>query len=202
MRSNNNGFTLLELMLSIGMISVIVLITMGVMRLGYRSVDKGEEKIQSIERIRHSLYIMDSQIQSMFPLRSEKDGERTYYFKGEREFMQFATNYSIWKGMQGYVIVSYMAKDENGKKSIYASEKIIGTDNEKDVRLLTGIDSIYFEYFERDILEEEGKWVGKWTDNTKFPEKVRVHIAYGGMEVSMIMPLRARPVEEKEDGSN
>jgi len=199
---SNRGFTLLELMLSMAMISIIVVITMGVMRLGHRSVDRGEEKMQAIDRIRHSINIMDSQIQSIFPLKLEEDGEDAYYFKGKRESMQFASNYSIWKGIQGYVLVSYNVIEEDRKKSIYASEKLIGTENGRDVRLLAGIESIYFEYFERDILKEKGRWVGEWTDNTKFPEKVRIHISYGGRELSMIMPLRARPVEEKADGGN
>src|SRR5512136_1554467 len=66
--SSRRGFTLLELMISITLIGIIAVIIAGAMRLGYRSVDAGERKIESLERMRVSLTLIDSQIQSEIPL--------------------------------------------------------------------------------------------------------------------------------------
>ena len=66
--NSRRGFTLLELIISITLLGIIVLVTVGAMRLGSRSVDSGEKRIASLERIKSSLNIIESQIQSEVPL--------------------------------------------------------------------------------------------------------------------------------------
>ncbi len=46
------------------------------MRLGYRSLDKGEKKAEALERFRVSLNLMDAQIQSGIPLKQQGTGRR------------------------------------------------------------------------------------------------------------------------------
>ncbi|OHE57200.1 MAG: hypothetical protein A2Z47_00455 [Thermodesulfovibrio sp. RBG_19FT_COMBO_42_12] len=188
------GFTLLELIISIGIVGIIILITAGAMRLGARSIASGEKKIESLERIRTSLNIIDSQIQSEIPLTYyDEDGVRKYYFKGEREFMQFSTNYSIWGGEKGYVIVTYKVESgDYGKQALYASENIVGIEEERETKLLDTFDGIYFEYFYKDPTEEEGEWVEQWTDDVNTPEKVRLHLVEGTRDLTMIIPFRTR----------
>jgi len=186
------GFTLLELMVSFLIIGILVLIIAGALRLGLNIVDKGEAKINSLERTRTSLKIVNSQIQSQFPIAFEEDGEKKFYFQGESKTMQLATNYSIWGGQRGYVLVRYKVEtDESGKEMLSASENIIGMDNIKETTLFKSLDKIYFEYFFKDPLKEEGEWIDKWTDNFKIPEKIKLHLEAKGKDFSMIIPVRA-----------
>ena len=187
------GFTILELTISISLIGLIVLIMVGAMRLGSRSIDSGEKKIESLERTRSSLNILDSQIQSQNPLTYDAEGIKKYYFVGDRELLQFATNYSIWGGQKGYVVVTYkIYSDNSGKQILYASENVIGLDNNREVRLSGTFDKIYFEYFYKDPTEEEGKWIEQWADDVNIPEKVRVHLVEGTRDLSLIIPMRVR----------
>jgi prepilin-type N-terminal cleavage/methylation domain-containing protein len=189
----DHGFTLLELMISFAIIGIIIVIIIGAMRLGLRSVDSGEKRIEAIERFRTSLNIIDSQIQSEIPLTYVEDANTKYYFKGEREFLQFSTNYSIWGGEKGYVIVTYTVETgENGKQILYASENLVGLEAKRDTKLFDNFEKIYFEYFFRDPTEEEGKWVEQWTDDVSIPEKVRIHLVKGTRDLSMIIPMRTR----------
>jgi prepilin-type N-terminal cleavage/methylation domain-containing protein len=186
------GFTLLELMVSFLIIGILVLIIAGAMRLGLNIVDKGEAKINSLERTRTSLKIVNSQIQSQFPIAFEEDGEKKFYFHGEGKTMQLATNYSIWGGQRGYVLVKYKVEtDESGKEMLTASENIIGMDNIKETTLFKSLDKIYFEYFFKDPTEEEGEWIEKWEDSFKLPEKIRLHLEAKGKDFSIIIPVRA-----------
>ena len=191
-RKPEKGFTLLELMVSFLIIGILVLIIAGAMRLSLNIVDKGEAKIDSLERTRTSLKIVTSQIQSQFPLAFEEDGEKKFYFQGEGKAMQLATNYSIWGGRRGYVLVKYRVEtDERGKEMLTASENIIGMDNIKETTLFKSLDKIYFEYFFKDPTEEKGEWIEQWEDRFKLPEKVRVHLEVKGKDFSMIIPVRA-----------
>ena len=67
-RPADGGFTLLELLISMTLLVVILVVTMGAMRAGSRSVAAGERKMEAQERFRAVLAIMDAQIASQIPL--------------------------------------------------------------------------------------------------------------------------------------
>lgn len=191
--SSRRGFTLLELMISITLIGIIALIVAGAMRLGYRSVDAGERKIGSLERLRASLSIIDSQIQSEIPLTIDEDGSRKFYFRGEKGILQFPTNYSLWGGQTGYVVVTYsVVPDERGKQTLWIAESIIGAENKVEAKLFESLDEIAFQYFYKGPTDEEGKWVEQWTEDTAIPEKVSVRLVQGTRELSLVIPMRTK----------
>jgi len=193
---SRRGFTLLELMISITLIGIIALVVAGAMRLGYRSVDAGERKVESLERLRSSLTLIDSQIQSEIPLTIDEDNSRKYYFKGEKGTLQFPSNCSLWSGQAGYVVVTYsVVPDERGKQALWISESIIGAENAENkvaAKLFESLDQISFQYFYKGPTDQEGKWVEQWTEDTDIPEKVNVRLVQGTWELSLVIPMRTR----------
>lgn len=192
-RKNEAGFTLLELIISISMLVLIIVIIGGAMRLGSRSVTVGEKKIETLERVRASLNLIDSQIQSITPLTYIEDAAKKFYFKGERDTLQFSSNYSVWLGQRGYVIAAYRVETDNyGKQTLYVSENIVGTEAKKETKLIEASDGIYFDYFIKEPTDEKGKWVEKWTDDNNIPEKIRLHLINGTKEFAMLIPVRTK----------
>lgn len=189
--ASEKGFTLLELVISLVMIGIIVLIISGAMRLGLRSIETGNRKIDTLERLRTSSGIINAQIQSEMPITRDDNGEKKFYFEGDAETMQFPTNYSIWTGRNGFVLVKYrVVADTSGKFSLIASENSLGVDESRETYLFTSLDSLSFEYYYKDPTEEEGSWVDEWTDTTTTPTKVRVKMVYGNRNFSSIIPMR------------
>jgi len=201
---NEKGFTLLELLISMVMLGIIVVILVGALRLGFRSVDSGERKADSLERMRVSLSVIDSQIQSQTALTYQGEealGEEAsqYYFNGERDSLEFSTNYSIWGGQKGYVVVSYSVLEEKGKAVLYASEHIVGVEETRGIKLLDAFDNIYFEYFYKGPTDEVGNWVEEWTDTSQIPAKIKIHLIKGGKDIPLIVPVRiGRSMLEKD----
>jgi prepilin-type N-terminal cleavage/methylation domain-containing protein len=190
-KNDQSGFTLLELMISIAIIGIMIFILMAVLRLGLRAVGAGEKKMDALERTRTSLNIIDAQIQSGLPLTYEENGERISYLKGSRESLELATNYSIWEGEKGYVIVSYrVTEGTGGKKALTVSEKAIGHGDKRSLVLLDFFDNLYFEYYYKAPTEEEGKWIDEWTEKTLTFEKIRLHLVSGQKDVALIIPVR------------
>jgi len=188
---NNRGYTLLELLLSISLIVIIVAIAGGAIRLGYRSSDAGEKRINSLERFRSSFRIMDAQLQSEIPLTREGENGREFYFKGDEKTLQFSTNYSVWDGRRGYVMALYRIEpDGYGKQVMHISENTIGSEVRRETRLFDALDEVSFEYFKKDALNE-GSWMPEWTETNDIPQKVRVHLAQGTKKYSVIIPMRA-----------
>jgi general secretion pathway protein J len=193
--SAQSGFTLLELLVSIVLIGLIVAIVGASMRLGYRSLDKGEKKALILERFKVSLNLMDAQIQSGMPLKttgSTADEINQYLFEGKKDSVKFASNYSLMGGQKGYVIVAYRVETGvNDKRTLFAQENTIGMENQKEVKLLEGFDDIHFEYFFKEATEEQGQWVEEWTDTMTIPGKVRIHLAWGNQQISLVVPVRS-----------
>ena len=187
---SERGFTLLELLIAITLLALIVGITMGAMRIGSRSVAAAEKKMETQERFRTVLSIIDAQIQSQAPLTYEEEGSKLYYFRGEGKALRFCTNYSIWGGQKGYVIVDYRVdRDNTGQEVLYAGERIPGIEGRRETRLLNA-SRISFEYYHKDLTEEQAKWGGVLASGTSIPEKIRIHIMQGAKKMSLVFPVR------------
>jgi general secretion pathway protein J len=201
LNSRKAGFTILELTISISLIGLIVLIILGALRLGYRSIESGEKRIEYLERIRSSFNIIDSQIQSFSALTYNDDmGLKKYYFIGKRGLLQFSTNYSVWGGEKGYVVATYtVVPAENGKQFLYVTEHVVGLEQTRETKLFDHFDAIYFEYFFKDPMEETGKWVEEWTEEESVPEKVKIHFIEGAKDLPMIIPLRIKTSLTEQD---
>lgn len=191
LRRDSRGFTLLELMISIAILGLIVVIVAGTLKLGIQSVERGEKRIEALERIRTSLTIIATQIQCLTGLTYDDNGEKKRYFKADRDSLQFSTNYSIWGGQKGYTVVSYtIGTDNNGKQSMKASETIVGMSNVRETLLLGSFNKIYFEYFSKGPTDEKGSWVDNWTDDITIPEKVKLHLVSAQNDFALIIPIR------------
>ncbi len=184
------GFTLLELLIAISLLALIVGITMGAMRIGSRSVSAAEKKMEIQERFRAVLSIIDAQIQSQVPLTYEEEGNKLYYFRGEAKSLRFCTNYSIWGGQKGFVIVDYRVdRDNTGQEVLYAGERVPGIEGRRETRLMNS-SGISFEYYHKDPTEEEAKWRETLSSGMYIPERIRIHIMQGAKKFSLVFPVR------------
>ncbi len=186
------GFTLIELLISLSIVGILVLIITGTLRAGLSSVEKGEEKFDELERLRASISIIDSQIQSWLPVtREDEGGEKKFSFTGEREALAFHSNFSIMDGRQGYLSVAYRAvRDDSGKVSLVASEQLIGKMGGMEFVLLKGFDDIYFTYLFRDREMDIVEWVEEWNNYEYMPEAVLLIAMDGGRVLPLLVPVR------------
>jgi len=189
-----DGFTLLEVLISISLLMVVIALAGMAMRMGFNSVVSGEKKIEKMERFRSSLQIISSQMGSEIPLLEESSQTKKFRFQGAKNALQISTGYSIWDGIRGYVVVEYqIVEDEKGFKSMKALERSIATGKKMETLLFSGMGDISFEYpGKKDITTGEKKWLEEWGDNKTMPEKVKLNLEYEGEKYSFIMPLRAQ----------
>jgi prepilin-type N-terminal cleavage/methylation domain-containing protein len=190
--ASGRGFTLLELLISLTLLVVIVVIAMGAMRLGSRSMAAGEKKMNDRERFRTVLSLIDAQIQSQLPLTYEEAGNRKYYFRGDGKTLRFSTSYSIWSGRRGYVIVDYRVKaDDSGREVLSASEQIPGIEGIGSTPLLEA-SGISLDYFYKDPTEVKGKWLELLPEGTVIPEKIRLRLTNGQENLTLVFPVRVQ----------
>jgi general secretion pathway protein J len=196
------GFTLLEMIISLSIIGIIILVISGAMRLGVNSMDKGDRKINSLERIRSSMNIMDSQVQSLFPFKYKEDGVEKIYFSGNGNSLMFSTNYSAWGPEWGYISVKYrVVEDNNGSFGLQSIENVLGRERLRTLKLFDSLKGIYFEYLSQKE-SEDGKifeWVDSWESDKSIPTKIRVHLLYEEKEYSFTLPVRVSILPDKQN---
>lgn len=189
-RGSSAGFTLLELLISMTLLVVIVVIAFGAMRISSRSMSAGERKMDALERYRTVLSIIDSQVESHIPLTYMEEGNKKYYFRGDGKNVRFSTNYSIWGGRKGYIIVNYSVEmDPAGREVLFAAEQVPGIEGRRVSRMIEA-SAIYFDYFVKDAAEEQGRWVAGSYDGLNIPERIRVHLIQGPKKLSLAFPVR------------
>ena len=198
MTRRTQGFTLLEVMISITLISLILVIMAGAMRLSYRSIDRGEARSTYLERLKVTFSLIDDQIQSAIPLARQDDEEGRFFFEGSADKVQFASNYSLTSGQRGYVVVRYAAtRADDGTMALYIRENTMGVENAREIKLLEGMSEIRFEYFRKESEAEDvaGEWVETWTDELLFPRKIRVTLTFPDQKITFTVPIRANRVK-------
>jgi hypothetical protein len=184
-------------MISITLVGLLTVIIASALRVSLSAVERADGVVDSLERLRTSINIINSQIQSQLPLTYEEDGERKYYFEGKRESLQMATGYSIWHGQSACVVRYEVVTDEEDKKSLRAYEHVIMPSDDSRVledipetELFREADDIYFEYFYKGPTDEYGEWVEEWPEENSLPEKIRFSLSYEGTGFSIIIPVR------------
>lgn len=189
---NQKGFTLLELIISITLVALIVTISLGGLRLSFSSVDKAEQKTEYLERIRSSLFIINTQLQSLAYVLKQEDNERVNYLKGDSQHLEFVSNTSFLDRYGGFVLVSYTVRqDSQGKYELYASEKLINHDEGVTVLLLKGLDRIYFQYQYGAETEEQIAWHDEFKEKTGTPFSIKVTLVEGTRSYSLEIPVRS-----------
>ncbi|HTZ18070.1 MAG TPA: prepilin-type N-terminal cleavage/methylation domain-containing protein [Dissulfurispiraceae bacterium] len=192
-RIGQQGFTLLELMISLVLMGLVVLITAGAMRLGFRSAESGQRKIESVERLRTSLNILESQIQSAFIVKKPADADIDFaQLKGDRSSIEFRSLYSWLGGTKGPVFVKYEVKEgPTGGRALYVTENpIFIPEAKKEALLIENARDLFFEYFQKGPTDEKGKWADDWTDKDTVPYRIRITITTDAKVLALILPLR------------
>jgi prepilin-type N-terminal cleavage/methylation domain-containing protein len=149
LRESNQGFTLLELILSLGIIGFIVTISLGAIRLGSSAQETGQLKIDTFQRLRLIQNQLGQKIKSNYPVfifqkntvfaskNSEENIEKILSFEGKSNSLRFVT-FSSQLTSQGkspwtHETIFYVGEDpKSGKSGIIMEERTVAPKNSTD----------------------------------------------------------------------
>ncbi|HDZ62464.1 MAG TPA: prepilin-type N-terminal cleavage/methylation domain-containing protein [Nitrospirae bacterium] len=169
------GFSLLEVIISMAILSVVVLSIGSGFRLGARAWDQGEEETIATQRLRALSGLISQNIKSAYPYKMEIDGENVVIFKGDKNSVLFATTLAdpavggfkwvkfVYRN-QKFIFSEGILPDKDVMRRISKNEEIIDND----------IEDVSFEYYSMD----GETWDEAWSFGDVLPSAVRVKIAY------------------------
>ena len=149
LRESNQGFTLLELILSLGIIGFIVAISLGAIRLGTSAHETGQLKIDTFQRLRLIQNQLGQKIKSNYPVfmfrektvftskNSQEKPERLLSFEGKENSLRFVTFSSPLtsqgKSPWAHETIFYIGEHpESGKSGIIMAERTVAPKNSTD----------------------------------------------------------------------
>jgi prepilin-type N-terminal cleavage/methylation domain len=152
LRESNQGFTLLELILSLGIIGFIVTISLGAIRLGVSAQETGQLKIDTFQRLRLIQNQLGQKIKSNYPIFMFRRGniftpknvqekpKRLLSFEGKNNSLRFVT-FSSPLTSQGkspwiHETIFYVGEHpKSGKSGIIMAERTVVPKNSTDSAL-------------------------------------------------------------------
>ncbi len=180
------GFTLLELLISLMLISLVSLGVYGALGFGANALERGTSRSIENQRVRAALALIVRKLKSAYPLMLLVDGERLVYFFGGEEELRFVAS-ADRPEIGGLEKVSYFIKeDEDGEHGLWMriSAPTLPADLAEEregslyleAEVLSDVDELVWEYFGQRQNEDEEAWHETWNgeEEPKLPQAVRL----------------------------
>ena len=192
-RLSEKGFTFLELICSITILSMVLVSVYGTFNTGARAWEKGERDIDKIQRMRVIMDLLGREIKSTFPYEvtpSKLDTHKKFYaFEGKKDSISFVSTVPLRGGKKGLSWLTFLVEEDKGlvvverdalRTDIFKEKDFIDKD-EMEV-LDEHVTRMRLEYYElkRRKDEGEGQWREHWDAEKKkeLPHAVKIELTF------------------------
>ena len=106
-RARHAGFTLIEVLIAVTLVSLLTAGLMVAMRVGLSAMNKADTKLMSNRRMMSAQRILEEQVAGVMPVVAdcqaggERPAGRIVFFQGEPQSMRFASTYSLQQASRG-----------------------------------------------------------------------------------------------------
>jgi len=178
---SRGGFTLLEVIIAISILSLITVIIGSAFRLGIQAWGRGEKETEDGQRLRALSTLLSQQLKSIYPYRIKIEGkdEDVIAFKGEPDSITFVTTMTD-SSYGGLKWVQYIFRDGvlSYKEGLLPDKKFEEhiKDKNKEEIVDSHIDKFRFSY--AYLLEDDDdEWTESWDDEEEVPGAVKVNLS-------------------------
>lgn len=197
----HSGFTLIEILLGMSIMSVMMVLLFGSMRVCIQNWDAGEDKFAKVSQAAIIQNFFSHHLENLLPLFDDFSETRTFSFQGDTASLQFVSAMPASAGRLGlqlFTVGLNGAKRGEGQIMVSMRPFFPVSDgagwNIEDVTILKNVKSLNFAYFGADAEKpnSEPVWQATWLDKTQTPLLVRIAIELSNGEVwpEQIVPLK------------
>ncbi len=174
------GFTLIEVVLALVILSLIALMLYSAFETGHRAVIAGERKADVNQRTRLAEEILGRQIRSAVFYFARHDEDQVPYFVGRADGVSFVTSAPQGRGGTGLAVATYRVLDNQlvlEERGVFSPDDLYDPPSDAAVAravLVPHVSSILFEYIARD--DTEANWQRTWDaqEEDALPAAVRI----------------------------
>ena len=182
------GFTLVELLLAITLMSILLGLTYSGLRAATKSSQRGEALLAAGGELRAAHQFMRRQLNQMLPLPfavTDGNEEIRVVFEGDARRIQYVAPMPGYLGAGGpQVQLVEIVNGDDGDLVIQFSHALLqGFEQDRlfdrdPVMLLEGVNSAGFEFLGRDDARELTGWMTSWDQQGALPVAVRLDLEF------------------------
>lgn len=195
-QSSTFGFTLVEVIIAMVILSFVALIIGSGFRLGIDAWEKGSNETDEIHKYRVLYVLMSQQIKSAYPYKIKIDEKKVIVFKGESDSVMFAiaSNDTFFSGFKW---IRYKYKDGAllYKEGMLPDKKLFEMTSDNDEIIESKIGDVKFSYRASD----DGEWKESWDIGDSLPGSVMLKI--GDFEPMLVTLLLVKTGDEGIDNN-
>jgi prepilin-type N-terminal cleavage/methylation domain-containing protein len=189
---NKHGFTLIEVFVSVAILSVVLAAIYSTFFLAHRAVDGMDESLVKLQEARRALDILRCELESSFF--KEADANTLLQIKDRDSYGKSAseltfTTFSVLR--PGLSRVSYYIEERGGRLNLFKKIELPQQTQEKreGFELIENLDAFSIEAKYQD------EWVKTWdTDiNKNTPEEIRINLAFRLKDRTITLSDTAKP---------
>ncbi len=190
-----NGFTLIEILVAVTILSVVLTAIYSTFFLLQRATENSDESITKIQEARKAIEIIRCELESAVFNENIKDTQikikdKDYYGKPASQII-FTTFTSLKPGLSK---LSYYIEEKDGRLTLYRKiESMLSDETENTADLIEGIEGFLIE------AQFEDKWVKTWDTgiNYNIPEQIRINLIFKIKDREITLTDIAKPMYGK-----
>jgi general secretion pathway protein J len=182
-RTDEAGFTLLELLIAMTLLGLLMVVLLGGLRFGTRAWERNEAHTTGTDEVRLAQTLLRREISRAYPLFLMDQAhleDRHVDFDGAQEAMTFLAPAPEALAVAGQARITFWGAKENGQMTLGMSaqqELSVSGEPHREV-LVRGLKSLDFSYFGADKPGQAPSWHERWTHEMMLPQLIRVHAEF------------------------
>jgi general secretion pathway protein J len=198
-RNSARGFTLIEVLIAMTLLSVMVVLLFGSLKICAQSWEMGEKKIAEVNEMAVVYNFFQQHLSAAKPLKNDftedeslqddfTEGESKLSFQGDAQSLQFVSVFPASAGRAGMQLFSLEVQDEGprGSGNDGAEIKVTLTPffpvvegeewQKEDAVLIKHVSHFALSYFGPDQDTGESRWQDEWLNKDVLPRLVKIQI--------------------------
>jgi len=187
---HQNGFTLLELLISITLLGFILVLLFGGLRLGVRSWDAVQQRVDNLNSVRSVESFLRREIEKTYPYRWKNATSPQVAFLGERNRISFVAQLPGRIGAGGLYAVSLeLEQNANGRRLLWRHLPLSAQMQDfsqlaqvPEIVLagteLSAVEDIWLTYFGSEGDNLAPTWGDRWDSPTRLPLLIRIQVKF------------------------
>lgn len=177
------GFTLLEMLVVISILTLIMTASFGALRLGNRSFEAGIGRANQTEQLRATADLLRRQFSQLVPIIHEFDGETVSSFIGNDERIRFVAPAPQNGGDAGLFVYTISSqRSDVGRQLVLSYAPYDPGEQEFDYLpvsrhkvLIESLSEVRFAYYGAPDPDDDPDWHAEWVaEDNAIPRRVRI----------------------------
>lgn len=193
------GFTLIEVLVALALMSLLVTVLIASLRVGGHTWRYVTREAASVDEITRAQEFLRQRLGTISPLRSGSSGgmSPSGFFVGESDRLEFSSTASTYSndGPVRYQLGSSASEPENIEvryhpdRTAATDPEISGWSSEPLVVHTTGLAIQFWD----SSAGSSGRWVDHWIDQTRLPLLIRIDVRFADTDPRRWPPLYVEP---------